>query len=264
MSSFKRNQLHDTRTPVYIGIFPESRSWWTPSSSHSHAPSSSLSLYKSPQAVTASHPSLNAPCRMRDIDPTVTFASPSVVIAKSSYIIILDGAPIHSEDTKLECIGSCFTGSMNPSSDGPLLYRTALVPKYWEILCKSPASFRMYTVLQTQHVPEGRQVVPALFLSSRLYTTSDTQFLCAGPNLPYHASHIKPIHPSPQTVLTLIPNHSSPFSHEDSTENQLYEQLILGHFSPNKTHHSPLTISKEIMAQPSSSSFPKDIRNYLM
>jgi transcriptional enhancer factor len=74
---------------------------------------------------------------MRDIDPTVTFVSPSAVIGKSSYIVLLDGAPIHSEDTKLECVGPYFA---NSSTDGPLLYGTPLVPKYWETLCKSPGT----------------------------------------------------------------------------------------------------------------------------
>jgi hypothetical protein len=77
---------------------------------------------------------------MKDIDPTVTFVSPTVVIGKSSYIVLLDGAPIHSEDTKLECIGPYPTGAVNPSNDGPLLYSTTLVPKFWDTLCKSPGS----------------------------------------------------------------------------------------------------------------------------
>lgn len=127
----KHNQLPDSRTPVYIDILPESSSWSQSSSSRS-------SPYKSPQGAAASHSSSNTPRRMKDIDPTVTFVSPSVVTGKSSYIILLDGAPIHSEDTKLECIGPYPSGSMNPSNDGPMLYSTTLVPKFWETLCKSP------------------------------------------------------------------------------------------------------------------------------
>ncbi|KAG1738188.1 hypothetical protein EDB19DRAFT_1636502 [Suillus lakei] len=133
MPSSRQKHPSDTRTPVHIDILPEASSF-SSSSSRSHAPSSS---YKPPQGVTASQPSSNTPRRMRDIDPTVTFVSPSAVIGKSSYIVLLDGAPIHSEDTKLECVGPYFTGS---SGDGPLLYSTALVPKYWETLCKSPGT----------------------------------------------------------------------------------------------------------------------------
>ncbi|KAG2038759.1 hypothetical protein BDR03DRAFT_999128 [Suillus americanus] len=48
---------------------------------------------------------------MRDIDPAVTFVSPSVVTGKSSYINVLNDAPIHSEDTKLKFVETqiCWT-----------------------------------------------------------------------------------------------------------------------------------------------------------
>ncbi|KAF9234819.1 hypothetical protein BU15DRAFT_78656 [Melanogaster broomeanus] len=75
--------------------------------------------------------------RMRDIDPTVTFVSPSPVNGKSSYYVLLDGAPVHSEDTKLE--------------RRPVLYTTALVPKYWDILCKAADVVldpTLYTIIQ--------------------------------------------------------------------------------------------------------------------
>ncbi|KAG2148645.1 uncharacterized protein EDB93DRAFT_1043789, partial [Suillus bovinus] len=140
----------DTRTPVYIDILPESNSRWSSSSSYSRNLSS---LYKSHRSGIALHPSSNTPRRIRDIDPTVTFISTSVVIAKSSYIVLLDGAPIHSEDTKLECIGPYLTDSANPSDDGLLLYSTALVPRYWEFLCKSPDP-TVYTILHDVYRPE--------------------------------------------------------------------------------------------------------------
>lgn len=135
MPSYKHKELPDTRTPVYIDIWPESSSLssslGSSSSSRSRVPSSSLSK----------SPSLNTPRHMRDLDPTVTFVSPSVVIGKSSYIIVLDGAPIHSEDTELECIGPYSNSSVIPPGGSPLLYSTALVPKYWDILCKSPGPY---------------------------------------------------------------------------------------------------------------------------
>ncbi|KAG1812168.1 uncharacterized protein BJ212DRAFT_1223551, partial [Suillus subaureus] len=136
----------DTRTSVYIDILPESSSRWSSSSSHSRG------LYESPQGAIVFRSSSNTPRRMRDIDATVTFASASVVIAKSSYIVLLDGAPIHNEDTKLECTGPYFTGSANSSDKGPLLYSTALVPKYWEFLCKSPDP-TIYTILHDVYRP---------------------------------------------------------------------------------------------------------------
>jgi hypothetical protein len=219
MPSSRRNNPPDTRTPVYIDILPDISS----SSSRSRVPTSS---YKPPQSAAAPQPSSNSPRRMRDIDPTVTFVSPSAVIGKSSYIVLLDGAPIHSEDTKLECVGPYFAGS---SGDGPLLYGTPLVPKYWETLCKSPGMsclslacnknlifhpktppytplFRMCTVLQTHHPPQGPRVAHALSSSSLLSTTSGTLHLYERPRLAsHHPWHIKPIQHLSQTTLTLIP-----------------------------------------------------------
>lgn len=217
------------RTPVYIDILPESSSF----SSSSHAPFSSP--YNLPPQGVASHTSSDTPRPIRDIDSTVTFVSPSAVVGKSSYIVLLDGAPIHSEDTKLECVGPYFTGS---SGEGPLLYSTPLVPKYWETLCKSPGpyflslmrngrliylspkilpytpSFRMYTVFWTQELPQDPQVAHAQFLSSLLHTTSDIPSLYRCPHLPcHHMSHIKPIHNSSQTLLMLLPIYLIPCIH---------------------------------------------------
>ena len=73
-----------------------------------------------------------------NIDPTVTFVSPSRVNGKSSYIVLLDDAPVHSEDTGLEYAGPYFTSSTGQfPGDEPVLYNTALVPKYWDVLCKA-------------------------------------------------------------------------------------------------------------------------------
>jgi transcriptional enhancer factor len=90
-----------------------------------------------------------------NIDPTVTFVSPSLVHGKSSYIVLLDGAPVHSEDTMLEYVGPYFTSSTGRSSgNGPVVYNTPLVPKYWEVLCKA-ADPTLYTIVQdVYHVPD--------------------------------------------------------------------------------------------------------------
>lgn len=75
---------------------------------------------------------------IRNIDPTVTFVSPSPVNGKSSYIVLLDGAPVHSEDTALEYVGTYFPSPIGQSpGDEPILYNTALVPRYWDVLCEA-------------------------------------------------------------------------------------------------------------------------------
>ncbi|KAG1739252.1 hypothetical protein EDB19DRAFT_1908894 [Suillus lakei] len=293
--SSKHNPLPGTRTPVYIDILPESSSWWSTSSSHSRGPSS---LYKSPQGAIAFHPSSNTPRRMRDIDPTVIFVSTSVVIAKSSYIILLDGAPIHSEDTKLECIGRSgpyFISSVNPSYDeGSFLYSTALVPKYWEVLCKSPDP-TIYTILHDVYRPAkpahclprclGRPRPILIFsatyhfryqVSARTPPSSVASRCAYQANSPFIANTARsyydllepvwprehPMHPSP-------PVHKSHQSREDSSQNPLYEQSTLdanlgdGDFMVG-IHDSPEATSKEMILQSVVLGFPNDIRNYNM
>ncbi|KIJ63489.1 hypothetical protein HYDPIDRAFT_112907 [Hydnomerulius pinastri MD-312] len=147
-SSSKQRQPAESRMPVYIDILPEHPRWSSTaygSSRSSHAPVASSSMSSS--HGSSFRPS-DAARRMRDIDPTVTFVSPSPVIGKSSYIVLLDGAPVHTEDTKLEYVGPYFSSSQGQSpGDGPVLYNTALVPKYWEILCKA-ADPTLYTIIQ--------------------------------------------------------------------------------------------------------------------
>ncbi|KAG1895677.1 uncharacterized protein F5891DRAFT_1114881 [Suillus fuscotomentosus] len=286
MPSSKRNQLPNTRTPVYIDIWPESSSWsiGSSSSSCSHAPPSSLS--KSPQVV------LNMPRRMRDIDPTVTFVSPSVVIAKSSYIIVLDGAPIHNEDTKLECIGPYFAGSVISSGDGPLLYSTTLVPKFWEILCRSPDP-TMYTIIQDVYrrdpAPLGRssgRPRPVLIFSAEYHfrysvhactpPPSMTPYIAYHANSPFIANvncaHLNLHEPDCPCNRHRMPlGQDSPQLHEDNMQSQLYKQCIpdvsLGDFplinSMIDNHDSSAAKSEEMMTQSSFSSFPNDIRNYI-
>ncbi|KAG1862063.1 hypothetical protein DFJ58DRAFT_744079 [Suillus subalutaceus] len=289
MSSSKRTHLPDTRTPVYIDILPESSSFSSSSSSRSRVPLSSP--YRSLQGVAA-HTSSGTPRPIRNIDSTVTFVSPSTVIGKSSYIVLLDGAPIHSEDTKLECVGPYFTGS---SDDGPLLYSTALVPKYWETLCKSPDP-TVYTIIQDVYrtlgpgIParsSGRPRPVPIFSATYHFRYSVTPTSSISPHFAYqdnsrllanttHASSdlLNPIRPLSFPNYPVSPNFSEQGrlqSHEYNTQSRLDEQFIsdgsldnfpLDDFMTN-FHDSHETTYSEMMAQ-SSSSFPTDIHNYIM
>ncbi|KAG1790826.1 uncharacterized protein HD556DRAFT_1241703 [Suillus plorans] len=280
----RRNQLPDTRTPVYIDILPESSSRWGSSSSYSCG--SSSTLYQSPIGLYHS----NTPCRMKDIDPTVTFVSTSVVIGKSSYIILLDGAPIHSEDTKLECIGPYFAGSVNPPDDNPVLYGTALVPRYWELLCKSPDP-TIYTILHDVYRPAdpapclprclGRRRPVLIF--SAIYHFRYSVPVCTPPSSvtprrPYQANSpfivntarayhnsLEPICPQRHPIHSYLSNHESLQSHEDSSQNSLNEQSILdvGSDDGGLMGNLPEAIFKGMMPQSSASGFPQDIHNYV-
>ncbi|KAG8220469.1 hypothetical protein J3R82DRAFT_3164 [Butyriboletus roseoflavus] len=125
-------QPPESRMPVYIDILP--------SMGHDH-PTSAASTSSSIRPSDAAR-------HIRNIDPTVTFVSPSPVNGKSSYIVLLDGAPVHSENTPLEYVGPYFSSPMGHSpGDEPILYNTALVPKYWDVL-REAADPTLYTIVQ--------------------------------------------------------------------------------------------------------------------
>ncbi|KAG1767469.1 hypothetical protein EV702DRAFT_1146655 [Suillus placidus] len=286
MPSSKQNNPPDTgRTPVYIDILREPRSFSSSSSSRSRV-----------TGVAPSQSSSNTPRRMRDIDPTVTFVSPSAVISKSSYIVLLDGAPIHSEDTKLECVGPYFAGSSN---DGPLLYSTALVPKYWETLCKSPDP-TVYTIIQdvyrapdpTTPTRYSDRPRPVLIFSAIYHFQYPASVRAPTPSISSHLAYqtnsasltnnthaypdlLNPIRPLPFQNYAMSPTLSDPGmfqSHEYNTQTRLDEPFVLDvsidNFSLDdfmiNIHDSPEVTSNDMMLQSSSSSFPKDIRNYIM
>ncbi|KAG2363313.1 hypothetical protein BDR07DRAFT_937098 [Suillus spraguei] len=286
---FSKHKQLDTRTQVYIDILPESSPRWTSSSSHSRG---SSSLYKSPRGAIAFHPSSNAPRRMRDIDPTIIFVSTSVVIAKSSYIVLLDGAPIHSEDTKLECIGPYYTGSVNTPDEGPLLYSTALVPKYWEILRKSRDP-TIYTILHDVYCPAdpaprlprhlGRQRPVLIFSATyhfrylvpeRMPPSSVTPRRAYQANSHFTANTTRAYRDLPESVCRPkhsmhpgLPDDESRGSHEDRSLNgQFIPDVGLddGDFMIN-VDDSPDVASKGVMSQSSAPSFQKDdVHDYIM
>jgi hypothetical protein len=116
--------------PVYIDIVPQQPHLLSTGYSPSSTSTASTSSFDSRLSDAARH--------IRNIDPTVTFVSPSPVNGKSSYIVLLDGAPVHSEDTTLEYVGPYFSSLTGQSpGDEPVLYNTALVPKYWDVLCEA-------------------------------------------------------------------------------------------------------------------------------
>lgn len=126
----KPRQPAESRMPVYIDILPQLPHL----SSTGYPPSSASTSSSNPRPSDAARYIYN-------IDPTVTFVSPSPVNGKSSYIVLLDGAPVHSEDTALEYVGPYLNFSSSVArapGDQPVLYNTALVPKYWSVLCKAP------------------------------------------------------------------------------------------------------------------------------
>ena len=74
----------------------------------------------------------NHPRHLRDIDPTITFLSHSFSNARSYFTVHLGDRLMFSESTTLELV--------DPSTsnvDG-ILYKTLLVPGFWDTICRSP------------------------------------------------------------------------------------------------------------------------------
>ena len=73
------------------------------------------------------------PRHITEIEPTITFMSPTTVSARSHFTVHTDDGVVFSETTHLEVIGS----SPSSTTDGSLLYKTLLVPGFWETIVHS-------------------------------------------------------------------------------------------------------------------------------
>jgi hypothetical protein len=86
---------------------------------HTISQTSQVNIFHSPK-----------PRPLRAIDPVVTFTSPSFVVAKSSCSVYFDGNCVHSDVADVTC-------TTTKDESGMFLYRTTLIPQYWNRLCQS-------------------------------------------------------------------------------------------------------------------------------
>jgi hypothetical protein len=91
---------------------------------HTFSQTSQVNIFHSPK-----------PRPLRAIDPIVTFTSPSFVVAKSSCSVYFDGNCVHNDIADVTCTTA-------KDESGMFLYRTTLIPQYWERLCQSHGMFR--------------------------------------------------------------------------------------------------------------------------
>ncbi|KAI0002257.1 hypothetical protein BJV74DRAFT_45592 [Russula compacta] len=107
---------------------------------HAFSQTSQVNIFHSPK-----------PRPLRAIDPMVTFTSPSFVVAKSSCSVYFDGNCVHTDVADVTCTST-------KDQSGMFLYRTTLIPQYWDRLCQSHEPGR-YSIVQeiTQTVP-GRSL----------------------------------------------------------------------------------------------------------
>jgi len=106
---------------------------------HTFSPTSQVNIFHSPK-----------PRPLRAIDPVVTFTSPSFVVAKSSCSVYFDGNCVHTDVANV----SCCTSTKDES--GMFLYRTTLIPQYWDRLCQSHEPGRYSIVQEVTQTVQGR------------------------------------------------------------------------------------------------------------
>ncbi|KAI0060561.1 hypothetical protein BV25DRAFT_1807302 [Artomyces pyxidatus] len=142
-----RPTLRSARALVHIDVLPASAQWapspgapasgivlGAPLLTPPHSPAASaVNVFHSPRARP-----------LRAIDPAVTFTSPALVRAHSACAVYFNGNCIHTDVAELSCAPADPAGA----GDAPLfLYRTALVPQFWERLCQSNDPGR-YSIVQ--------------------------------------------------------------------------------------------------------------------
>ncbi|KIM36784.1 hypothetical protein M413DRAFT_448921 [Hebeloma cylindrosporum] len=83
------------------------------------------------------------PRQLREIDPTITLISRTATTARSHYTVHTDDGIVYCESTDLEMLDPI----TNPTVDGTLLYKTPLIPGFWETISRSPDAAQ-YVIVQ--------------------------------------------------------------------------------------------------------------------
>ncbi|PFH50436.1 hypothetical protein AMATHDRAFT_145028, partial [Amanita thiersii Skay4041] len=146
---------------IYIDILPNHQ----PTSSHSLADALGCEDPTDPVPYLSTQVNQiqisQQPRHLRSIDPTLTFLSPNAISARSVFTIYTKGKVFATEVTTLTTAGP--KPSADCSNDG-LLYRTSLVPRYWETISNNPT---MYLI--EQKVYQDTPAMAASLLFSAIY-----------------------------------------------------------------------------------------------
>lgn len=97
------------------------------------------------------------PRHLRYIDPTITLVSPSIISARSSFTVRVQDAIVFTETIALAT-----AGSLSDDCNTAHLYRTSLVPGYWEAISRSADPTKV-TIEQTVHKDCFTPSTPPLF-----------------------------------------------------------------------------------------------------
>lgn len=150
-----REQIRTARALVHIDVLAANAPWspsddagivmgnpfMTPPHSpeaHTFSQTSQVNIFHSPK-----------PRPLRAIDPVVTFTSPSFVVAKSSCSVYFDGNCVHTDVADVAC-------TTTKDESGMFLYRTTLIPQYWDRLCQSHEPGRYSIVQEIVQTVQGR------------------------------------------------------------------------------------------------------------
>ncbi|KAF9783865.1 hypothetical protein BJ322DRAFT_979200, partial [Thelephora terrestris] len=121
------------RTVVSIEILPEGINNYSPHASPSTTPTSSP-LSSTFPGSTFRH---SQPRPISVIDPTVTFTARSTIVAHSSFTVMRDGQPIHSETADVNLLSTSVAAGVS-DIDCIFYYTAPLVPAYWSTICDDP------------------------------------------------------------------------------------------------------------------------------
>ncbi|KAK2463028.1 hypothetical protein APHAL10511_004683 [Amanita phalloides] len=192
-SSDGENQ-DSTLNVVYIDLVPENRGPLKGDLSGNWNTSSCLT----DQLQAVNHVQISQqPRHIRNIDPTVTLVSRNLVEANSVVAVRMEDQIVFSEVTTLELAGPADIGEVN----GAKLYRTKLVPGYWEIIsnCADPTR---YTIEQKVYRHTCAEPAPLLFSAVYKFRFSQAQ----------QTAHVPQPHPyaSPAEISQGIAINGSP------------------------------------------------------
>lgn len=129
-----------TQTVVYIDILPESVN--SPSAGSKPLPPLSSDVLSSSEVEETNAICISPePRSLRAIDPTIAFITQADVSAQSHFTIFFDQLPFRSGTSPLEAVEA-----LPGIPAGSVLYRTSIVPEFWQILCDSPGTLFPFTI----------------------------------------------------------------------------------------------------------------------
>ncbi|KDR69909.1 hypothetical protein GALMADRAFT_104012 [Galerina marginata CBS 339.88] len=172
-------------TIVYIDLLPkDSPSSWSPSPSQ--VAEEHLWVERGYKVLRASQ----QPRHLQDIDPTITLLSHVPTSAQSYYTVYTDEGAIFSESTPLESVDPS-----TPTGNDPLLYKTSLVPGFWERISQS-SDASQYVIVQRviQDASSSSASSPTIFSAMYRFT------YFASPSQAEHYNYSTP------TMMTLEPS----------------------------------------------------------